>query len=461
MKIAIVGGGLSGLLAGLVLARQEHAVTVVECDPGPPAADPEAVFERWARRGVAQARQPHLFLGRSVRVLRNVAPDVLHELLDAGALRLPVDLGDGPDDAVVCSRRLTYEATLRRVASRQRGVTIRSGAGVKDLVVDQGPVPHVWGVELDDGTVLTADLIVDASGRRSPTPRMLARHGVRPLPEVAQECGLLYLSRHYRLHPGADFPTTDVPINANPGWARAMAFPGDCRTFCLLVAVAAIDPLRRELATDRGFSRFHAAIPATAPWLHAGEPISDVTMMARVRNCYRRLVDHGPVVTGLVLLGDAAMHTNPTAGRGVSLAFAHVEHLAATIDRACSAGEFIVEFDKWTDANIGAWFQLQAAADASMSRRAEAAVRGESLPPPDRAEQIREVMIEFSKEPGPASLALRRMRNLVALPSEVLSDPSVLAAAADFLTRQGPRLERSAGPTRAAFAAGSPCLVRT
>jgi hypothetical protein len=44
------------------------------------------------------------------------------------------------------------------------------------------------------------------------------------------------------------------------------------------------------------------------------------------------------------------------------------------------------------------------------------------------------------------------MRNLVSLPSEVLSDPSVLAAASEVLNQQGPRLERLAGPTRAAFA---------
>jgi 2-polyprenyl-6-methoxyphenol hydroxylase-like FAD-dependent oxidoreductase len=328
---------------------------------------------------------------------------------------------------------------------------------VDDLVVDDGAVPHVRGILLDDGATIAADLVVDATGRRSPTPRLLARHGLRPVPEVVQDCGLLYLSRHYRLHPDTEFPSTDVPINANPGWARAMAFPGDRRTFCLLAAVAAIDPLRRELATDRGFSRFHAAVPVTARWLGAGTPISEVTVMARINNCYRRLVDDaGPLVAGLVLVGDAAMHTNPTAGRGVSLAFAHIEHLAATIDRPMSRWEFALQFDAWTDANIGVWFELQAAADSSMTRRAEAAVRGEALPPPDRSEQIREILIEFSKQPGPASLPLRRMRNLVALPSEGLSQPGVLAAAEDFLVEQGPRLAGLSGPSRAVFAAGSP-----
>ena len=54
--------------------------------------------------GGAQARQPHIFLGRSVRVLRDETPDVLDDLLAAGALRVPVDLGNGRNDAVVCCR---------------------------------------------------------------------------------------------------------------------------------------------------------------------------------------------------------------------------------------------------------------------------------------------------------------------------------------------------------------------
>ena len=90
---------------------------------------------------------------------------------------------------------------------------------------------------------------------------------------------------------------------------------------------------------------------------------------------------------------------------------------------------------------MGSWYQLQAGADASIIRRMEAAVRGEELPPPDRMERIRTVMIELSRQPSPAGLRLRRMRNLIALPSEVLGDPIVLAAANDFLAR---RLQRVA-----------------
>ncbi len=454
--VVIMGGGPSGLLAAILLGRRGHRVTVIERDEAPPFTGPEAVFRRWARRGLPQARQPHLFLGRAVRVLRQEAPDILDDLLVAGALRVPVDLGDGPGDAALCSRRLTFEAVLWRAAWRQPGVTVRNASAVADYILTGSGIRRVRGVRLEDGEALHADLVVDASGRRSPTPRLLARHGLRPPVEVAQECGLLYISRYYRLKPGADFPSTDVPVLVNLGWATAMAFPADRRTFCLLAIVAGIDPLRREFATNAGFARFHASIPSVASWLRAGRPIADMHTMARVDNRYRRLVDgSGPVAGGLLLLGDAAMHTNPTAGRGVSLAFAHVQHLVSAVAGAASAAELTMGFDAWTDSNIGAWYQLQAGADASLLRRAEAAVRGEAPPPPDRMEQIRAAVAELSGQPGPAGLLLRRLRHLVSLPSEVLGNPVVLAATADLRSRQEAQALVPPGPSRVSFAAAA------
>jgi 2-polyprenyl-6-methoxyphenol hydroxylase-like FAD-dependent oxidoreductase len=460
MNVIVVGGGPGGLVVAMLLARRGHEVTVVERDPAPPSPIPEVAFEHWTRRGVPQARQPHVLLGQAVRVLRDELPDVLDDLLGAGVLSVPVDLGEGDNDAVLCSRRLPAEARLRRAAEHEPGVTIRSCEGVQDLLIEPtARIRRVRGVLLESGDTLLADMVVDASGRRSRTPRILAAHRLRSLPEVAQACGFLYISRHFRLRSGADYPSVEIPIIANLGWATAMAFPGDRGTFSLLTVVAAIDPLRRPLTTEEGFSRFHGTTALTAPWLAAGEPISDIRTMARVDNRYRRLVDDaGPIVTGMVLLGDAAMHTNPTAGRGLSLAFSHALHLASTIDGIESLPDFSLAFDEWTDANIAAWYQLQAGADASMVRRMEAAVRGEQLPPPDRMEQIRAVVIAVSKQAGPGALRLRRVRNLVELPGSVLADPAVLAAATAYLDQHGVEDGASMGPSRASFGATGPHL---
>jgi 2-polyprenyl-6-methoxyphenol hydroxylase-like FAD-dependent oxidoreductase len=430
MRVTVMGGGIGGLATALFLGRRGHLVTVVERDRPPPAGDPEEAFVAWDRPGVPQARQPHMFLGGAVRVLRTEAPDVLEDLLAAGVLPVPADLGDGPGDAILCCRRITFETVLRRAAEREATVTVCSGAGVQDLTFEGDAVR---GVRPDGNELVPADLVVDASGRRSPTPRFFAQRGLRPMPTVAQECGFMYISRHYRLHGGVDHPRTDVPIVAGCGWASTLAFPGDRGTFCLVVIISVSDPVRRVLVRDDGFARFLSMMPLTAPWLSAGEPISEIRTMARVENRYRRLVDDdGPIVGGMVLLGDATLHTNPTAGRGASLAFAQAEHLAATLDGSEPGKAFVSAFDAWTDSNIGVWYPLQAGADGSALARMEAAVRGEDTAPPDELEQLRGALIGMSKLPGQRGVLARRVFNLVSLPSAALGDPEFREAARIF-----------------------------
>ena len=70
MNAIVLGAGLCGLAAGMMLARDGHDVTVLERDAAPVPESPEAAWERWGRDGVAQFRQAHLLqahVGRSRR----------------------------------------------------------------------------------------------------------------------------------------------------------------------------------------------------------------------------------------------------------------------------------------------------------------------------------------------------------------------------------------------------------
>ncbi len=131
----MAGGGLGGLAAALLLGRRGHRVTLLERDAGTPRGGPDQLCSGWARPGVPQARHPHNFLARSVRVLRDQAPDVLESL---GTLKIPVDLGDGPADAMLCSRRPVYEAVVRQALTAEPTVSVQAGTTVTDLVVRPG-----------------------------------------------------------------------------------------------------------------------------------------------------------------------------------------------------------------------------------------------------------------------------------------------------------------------------------
>ena len=49
MRTVVIGGGVSGLGAALLLARAGHAVTLLERDATPFPADPVSAFESWER----------------------------------------------------------------------------------------------------------------------------------------------------------------------------------------------------------------------------------------------------------------------------------------------------------------------------------------------------------------------------------------------------------------------------
>ena len=179
-KIVIVGAGVVGLGAGLLLCGDGHEVVLLERDARASPAGAEEIWGTWQRKGVSQFRLPHFFLARYRGLLDSELPEVKEELVAAGAVR-PNPVLDAPeavrgparegDGAFECisGRRCVVEAAVASVASRTPRLEIRRGAAVTGLVT--GPsahdgVPHVAGVRLGTGEELAADLVVDMTGRR-------------------------------------------------------------------------------------------------------------------------------------------------------------------------------------------------------------------------------------------------------------------------------------------------------
>ena len=87
------------------------------------------------------------------------------------------------------------------------GITIRRGVSIKGLVT--GPpaakgVPHVTGLVTDTGEQISADLVVDATGRRSPLTAWLEAAGTRPpIEQESKISAFMYYGRHFRSPDGS------------------------------------------------------------------------------------------------------------------------------------------------------------------------------------------------------------------------------------------------------------------
>jgi len=393
MHVVVVGGGVSGLGSALALARQGRQVTVVERDDTPMPLTADDAFE-WDRRGAPQVRHSHAFLARLVHLLRTDYPDVYAQLLAEGATEmrfgddLPPTLTNferQPDDdelVMLACRRTTFEWVLRRAALAEGGVTFRTGVGVDGLLAGPGPVPHVHGVHLADGTEIEADLVVVAAGRRSALPEWLADLGAAAPLEETEDTGIVYFSRFYRLREGQGYPPRTGPIGGDLGYVKYGVFVGDNRTFSVTLATPTDDDeLRKTLADPAVFDTCARNLVATAPWLDGrAEPITgEVHVMAGLLNRWRQyVVDGKPVVTGVIAVGDAVVCTNPLYGRGCSTAFwgAHLmaDAVAAFPD---DPGEMLLAYDASLRAEILPWYRSGVEQDSEARRVAAALLRGE------------------------------------------------------------------------------------
>ena len=90
----------------------------------------------------------------------------------------------------VTARRPIAEAAIAAVVEANENVTVRRGVAVAGLITGEAPsdgVPHVIGVRTDAGDEFLADIVIDAGGRRSKLPSLLADVGARaPIEEAGR-----------------------------------------------------------------------------------------------------------------------------------------------------------------------------------------------------------------------------------------------------------------------------------
>ncbi|MGH9085266.1 MAG: NAD(P)/FAD-dependent oxidoreductase, partial [Acidimicrobiales bacterium] len=391
MQIAIVGGGVGGLVTAMLLGQDGHEVTLLERDPAPPP-DPREAWAEWERRSVNQFRLLHFFAPGFRRLLEAELPHAAAALEAAGALRFnPMRLAppqltggfreDEDDDfEALTARRPVAEAALASAAAATPGVTARRGVSVAGLLTapsrHPSAVPHVTGVRLEDGQELLADLVVDSSGRRSRLPAWLGDIGAAPPIEDVEDSGFIYYGRHFRSADGS-VPAMLSGLLTAAGSVSLLSLPADNGTWGLGIIASAGDAAVRGLKDPEVWMRVARSFPLVAHWTE-GEPLDDgVVVMAKIEDRYHRfVVDGAPVATGVVAVGDSWACTNPSLGRGATLALMHAVALRDTLRTgvADDPAKLALDFDAATEAVVGPWYRETVAFDRHRLHEMEAVI---------------------------------------------------------------------------------------
>jgi 2-polyprenyl-6-methoxyphenol hydroxylase-like FAD-dependent oxidoreductase len=396
-KVLVIGAGMAGLCCALTLASPsresgDREIVILEKDAPPPEGGTDQAFFDWNRRGVGQLRHSHAFLARLRTIIKRRHPELLARLLEAGcreisfADMLPDGLkadyvaeeGDS-EMAVLTSRRTTLEWVMRRYVETLPGVSIVSEAVVLGLLTEKGAngqikVLGAQGELKGEATEWRAGFTVDGAGRNSQAADQLREAGAM-IAETAEDCGILYYTRHYRLLPGVGEPSrTRGAGTGDMGFIKYGLFPGDNGCFSITLAVPEVEmEIRQHVVRPETFDAICAEYPGIAGWTDpaTSEPISKVFGMGDLRSRWRAFVaEDQPAILGFFAVGDSLVRTNPLYGRGCSFAAVEADILAAVLEHTADPAARARLYDTRVREELTPYFNSMRDQDRGAIRRA-------------------------------------------------------------------------------------------
>lgn len=449
-SIAIVGSGICGMCTAMTLAGQGHDITVFDKDVSPPAGSAEEAFFSWERRGAAQFRHPHAFLGLMCNLIEERYPELLDAFYAAGARRvdlqemLPAELresyrpvrGDEKLWVLLC-RRATIETIIRQYVGALPGIRIVNPCKVTDLITDsEGGRLQVKGLMIQrehegEVTPFQADVVIDASGRRTRFPRWFAQRGCT-IPEEKHDAELVYYTRHYRLKEGRSEPARSDRSGAGDlGYLKFGVFPGDNGHFAIILCVPTPETaIRKAVRSGDLFDRICLSIPGLEPWLADGraEATTDPFGIGDINAVWRNFVRDGqPLAVNFFAIGDAAVRTNPLYGRGCSTGLLHASILTDVLAETSDPVERALAFHQRTVSELRPIYDASLGEDRRGIKRATASMAGGLLEPPRTLRRwfalaFGDALSAASREQAHVLRGALRSFHLLEKPGEFLND---------------------------------------
>ena len=330
LKIAICGAGIGGLASAIALARGGHAVGLFERFVAPRAIGAGLMIQPTGLAALARLGLDAQAIAHGRRL------SGIHGETVGG--RTIFDLGYGEIGArcfaVGMHRGALFE--ILRAGAMSCGIALTAGAEIvaSRLAGDARVAVDARGHEYGP-----FDLVIDATGIRSPLRRAEARVRLdRPYPfgavwgVVAEPAGWPHGHALRQRYDGAHTMIGLLPIGTRPGDPAALT-----AVFWSLAVE------RYPAFRARGLERFQADIgalwPAAAPFVAQFKSLDDLTFAT-----YADVVLDRPIARRLAFVGDAARAASPQLGQGANLALIDAVVLAECLAAAGSVADGLSAF---------------------------------------------------------------------------------------------------------------------
>ena len=355
---------MAGLLAAAALADVVGEVTIIEKDTLPETCK--------VRKGVPQGAHVHTLLGYGVEAMDKLLPGLMADVYAAGAVKIrrnhdiwfhdavgPTPIRDVGILTPSVTRPLLEHVTRQRVQALPN-VHLRDATKMLELEIDQQRRIVGLHVEADDTSeLISADLVVECSGRASNLATWLPAHGYGEVPAQRLKILMGYTSGFFRLPPDlAENSKACLMLAVPPGCRAAYLTPVDGGLWLATMYGRGRDTAPRDA---EGFIAWAKDLPH--PVIHEilvqAEPVSDFKTYKIPFGVWYRYDQMPGFPDGLLPMGEALASFNPMYGQGMSLAAGQALSLRAAVSLGLDSDLTARYFDGCNTLNGVGWSVME------------------------------------------------------------------------------------------------------